>query len=200
MERNFLDALKHRRTIYGLSNDIQVTVDELKQLIESALLNVPSAFNSQTTRIVLLLSSNHKEFWEITKAVLKEIAPAASFSKTEEKINTSFAAGYGTILFYEDMEAVEGMQKSFPTYSERFPVWSEHTSAMHQLTIWTMLEDKGLGASLQHYNPIIDERVAKRWGINPKWKLIAQMPFGKPTVEPGEKSREPIEKRFLIFD
>ena len=37
------------------------------------------------------------------------------------------------------------------------------------------------GASLQHYNPLIDEAVAKQWHINPNWKLIAEMPFGTST-------------------
>ena len=44
---------------------------------------------------------------------------------------------------------------------------AQQTSAMHQLAIWTMLEDAGFGASLQHYNPLIDEAVAKQWHINP---------------------------------
>ena len=42
-------------------------------------------------------------------------------------------------------------------------------------------KDAGFGASLQHYNPLIDEAVAKQWHINPNWKLIAEMPFGTST-------------------
>ena len=71
--------------------------------------------------------------------------------------------------------------------------------AMHQLAIWTMLEDAGFGASLQHYNPLIDEAVAKQWHINPNWKLIAEMPFGTSTQEPGEKQFAPLEERILVF-
>lgn len=50
-----------------------------------------------------------------------------------------------------------------------------------------MLEDTGLGASLQHYNPLIDDEVRKRWSLPREWKLIAQMPFGTPAGEPGER-------------
>ena len=92
-----------------------------------------------------------------------------------------------TILFFEDRSIVEGLQKQFPTYHENFPTWSQHTSAMHQLAIWTMLEDKGLGASLQHYNPLIDEDVRSTWHLPETWQLIAQMPFGTPVAEPGGK-------------
>lgn len=198
MSRNFIEAIKNRRSIYGLSDDIPVTDQEIKEILETALYNLPSSFNSQTTRLVLLLKDNHKELWEITKSILKSRISADRFEQTEIKINSCFQAGYGTILFYEDMEIVEGFQTSFPSYSDRFPVWSEHTSAIHQFAIWTMLEDAGLGASLQHYNPLIDEEVAKRWEINPKWKLIAQMPFGKPIVPPAEKTHEALEKRLII--
>ena len=70
---------------------------------------------------------------------------------------------------------------------------------MHQLAVWTMLEEVGFGASLQHYNPLIDAEVASTWGISPKWKLMAEMPFGKPTAAPGEKEFQPLEKRLLVF-
>lgn len=162
-------------------------------------MNVPSAFNSQTTRIVLLLGANHKKVWEITKDELRKIVPVDAFKATEEKINGAFEAGYGTILFFEDQAVVEGLQKQFPLYADNFPVWSQQTSAMHQLAIWTMLEDAGLGASLQHYNPLIDKGVAKEWNINPNWKLIAEMPFGTPVKEPGEKQFAPLEERILVF-
>lgn len=198
MERNFVEAIKHRRSIYGLSDDISLTDQEIEQIVETALKHAPSSFNSQSTRLVVLLKDNHKELWDITKAILKAIVSPEQYEATEAKINGCFRAGYGTVLFYEDQEVVEGLQAAFPSYSERFPVWSEHASAISQFVIWTMLEDAGLGASLQHYNPLIDEAIAKRWDINPKWKLIAQLPFGKPTVEAGEKTFEPIEKRLIV--
>lgn len=199
MERTFKEAIKHRRSHYELDEKIAVSDNTIKEIIEVALLNLPSAFNSQTTRIVLLLQENHKNFWEITKKILKNITSEEAFIKTEQKINSAFAFGYGTILFYEDMEIVESLQEKFPTYSDRFPVWAEHTSAIHQFSIWTMLEDAGLGASLQHYNPIIDSEVASKWGINPNWKLVAQMPFGNPISIPKNKEQAELEDRFIIF-
>lgn len=70
---------------------------------------------------------------------------------------------------------------------------------MLQLVVWTALENEGLGASLQHYNPIIDEEVKKQWNIPESWKLIAQMPFGKPASEPKEKQFQPLEERVKVF-
>ena len=62
-----------------------------------------------------------------------------------------------------------------------------------KLVVWAALEAEGLGASLQHYNPLIDDEVKKEWNIPGNWKLIAQMPFGNPTSPPGEKEFQPLE-------
>ena len=53
---------------------------------------------------------------------------------------------------------------------------------MHQFAIWTMLEDMGLGASLQHYNPLIDDEVRRTWNLPGDWMMIAQMPLVHPPV------------------
>ena len=186
MARSFKEAIQHRRTHYGIGNNSPISDNEIHEIIKTAVTHVPSAFNSQSTRIVLLLGESHKKLWEIVKDTLRKIVPAEAYKATEAKIDNSFEAGYGTVLFFEDTAVVEGLQKQFPSYKENFPVW-------------TMLEDAGFGASLQHYNPLIDEAVAKQWHINPNWKLIAEMPFGTSTQEPGEKQFAPLEERILVF-
>ena len=71
---------------------------------------------------------------------------------------------------------------------------------MLQYIAWTLLETEGFGASLQHYNPLIDEKVKSAWDIPSSWKLIAQMPFGLPTALADKKEFVPIEKRFKAFE
>lgn len=199
MSRNFSDALKNRRSYYALTNKSLISDQEIEEIINFAVTNVPSAFNSQSTRVVLLLGDNHKKVWNITKEILKAKISAEAFVATEAKIDGAFASGYGTVLFFEDMKVVEGLQQAFPSYSDNFPVWSNHTSAMHQLAVWTMLEDAGFGASLQHYNPLIDAEVIKEWNLDSNWKLIAQMPFGVPAQEPGAKEFSPLSERVKVF-
>lgn len=199
MERTFSEALKHRRTIYSIGNNSPVSDEQIENIINLAVKNTPSAFNSQSTRIVLLLGENHKKLWNIVKDILREIVAEGDFKATENKIDSSFASGYGTVLFFEDQSVVRGLQDAFPTYQDKFPVWSQHTAAMHQLVIWTMLEDAGFGASLQHYNPLIDEKVRETWKLPENWELTAQMPFGSPTGEPGTKEFKPLNERIKIF-
>ena len=183
MERKVKDALQHRRSYYELTPESPIDDAKIEEIIHFAIRHIPSAFNSQSTRLVLLLHEQHKAFWEIVKRTLQAIVPAEAFVATEQKIDRSFASGYGTVLYYEDTTVV----------------WSEHTSAMHQLAVWTMLEDAGFGASLQHYNPLIDKEVRERWDLPAAWRLIAQMPFGAPGGEPQEKSFKPWEERIRIF-
>ena len=130
---------------------------------------------------------------------LRQRVPSDKFPSTEAKIN-SFAIGYGTVLFYEDQEVVKGLQEQFPSYAENFPIWSNHSSGMLQHVVWTGLEESGLGASLQHYNPIIDDEVRKQFKVPESWKLIAQMPFGNPTAKPAPAEYDDIEKRIKVFN
>lgn len=199
MQKSFEEALKARRTYYSIGNSPSVSDEEIQRIVETAVKHVPSAFNSQSTRIVLLLGDNHRKLWQIVKDTLQKIVPAEAFAATEQKIDNCFAAGYGSVLYYEDQDVVRGLQEAFASYSENFPGWSIQTSAMHQFAIWTMLEDAGFGVSVQHYNPLIDEAVAKAWNIPASWKLISEMPFGNPTGEPGEKEFKPLNERIKIF-
>lgn len=198
MKRTFADAVAHRRSYYAINNLSPISDEEIQKIVEFAVLNTPSAFNSQTARIVILLEENHQRVWNITMETLRKIVPADNFEPTEIKIK-SFAAGHGTILFFEEELIVESLMKKFPLYAENFKTWSTQSSAMHQFVIWTMLEDAGLGASLQHYNELIAHDVQTEWSLPPSWKLIAQMPFGSPINGPGEKSAEPLESRVLTF-
>lgn len=199
MKRTFEEALANRRSYYNLSNDSPVADEEIVHIIHEAVKHVPSAYNSQSTRIVLLLHDEHKKLWEIVKSILKMMLTNEIFAKTEKKINTSFANGYGTVLFFEDTSVVDKFTETYPLYSQNFKTWSQHTSAMHQFTIWTMLEDLGFGASLQHYNPLIDEEVKRTWHLPKEWLLIAQMPFGMPLSPPGDKKMKPLEERVKVF-
>ncbi len=198
MNKSLRDAIEHRRTCYTITDKSPVSDEKIEEILDFAILNVPSAFNSQSTRLVLLLNDNHKRLWQITKENLRKILPAEAFPPTELKIN-SFEAGYGTILFYEDQSVVKGLQEKFPPYEDNFPVWSNHSSAMHQYTVWMLLGEMGFGVSLQHYNPLIDEDVQKEWNISHDWKLIAEMPFGLPTAPPSRKDFLPVKDRIRIF-
>lgn len=198
MSMAFLEAVKQRRSYYGLSKERIVSVERIEQIVLDAVKHTPSAFNSQSARVVVLFDRQSDKLWEITKETLRAIVPADKFPQTEERLN-GFANGYGTMLFFEDQSVIENLQQQYALYSDQFPVWSNQSSGMLQFVVWAALEQEGLGASLQHYNPLIDEQVAHTWNLPRDWKLIAQMPFGKPISSPEYKQFQPLEERIRIF-
>lgn len=197
-DMSFSKAMETRRSTYSLKTSLSISDEELENLIAHAVKHVPSAFNSQSTRIVLLLNDKNEKFWENTKAILKETMGAdRDFEPTRQKID-NFKHSYGTILFYEDQDVVSGLQEQMPSYSENFAIWSNQTNAMHQYAIWTALATKGIGATLQHYNPLVDEVTYNDFEVPRSWNLVAQMPFGDVREQAGEKEFKPVEDRFLI--
>ncbi|HEE9032458.1 nitroreductase family protein [Bacillus cereus] len=194
MTKDFYTALKERRTYYGINKEVQVSDEKIKEIVEFAVKYTPSAFNSQTARLVVLFGEAHDKLWDITTEILRKVVGDGDFSGTQQKMD-SFKAGYGTVLFFEDEAIVKSLQEKFAAYAENFPIWSHQASGMHQLVVWTGLEAEGLGVSLQHYNPLIDDEVKQEWNVPANWKLIAQMPFGNPTAAPGEKEFQPLEER-----
>ncbi len=198
MSKDFYVALTDRRSVYGISKEKMVSNERIQEIIETAVKHTPSSFNSQSARVLVLLGEHQDKLWDITKETLRKIVPADAFATTEEKIN-SFKAGYGTVLFFEDESVIQQLQSSYALYKDNFPIWSQQSSGMLQFVVWTGLEAEGFGASLQHYGSLIEDQVAKQWNVPPTWKLIAQLPFGKPTITPAAKEFKPLEDRVKIF-
>lgn len=198
MAKDFYTALQERRSIYGISKETIVSDERIEEIVTTAVKHTPSSFNSQSARVLVLLGEHQNKLWDITKETLRKIIPEDKFAPTEEKIN-SFQGGYGTVLFFEDQSIIEQLQSNFALYKDNFPIWSQQSSGMLQFVVWTALEAEGFGATLQHYSPLIDDAVNKEWNVPTTWKLIAQMPFGKPTAAPGDKEFKPLEDRVKIF-
>jgi uncharacterized protein len=198
MQKNFYDAIKDRRSIYAISDETTIPDERIIEIVGHSVQNVPCAFNSQSAKVVVLLGENHKKLWSITMETLRKVVPAENFAPTESKI-FSFAAGYGTVLYFDDTSVTNHLAEQFSLYKDNFPVWAQQANGMLQFAVWTSLEIEGLGATLQHYNPLIDDVVKANWKLPQSWKLIAEMPFGKPVAAPDAKEFVPLEERMLIF-
>lgn len=193
------DFFKRRRSFYRLNRDVTVTDEELVKAVHFVVMHTPSAFNSQSSRLVLLLGESHERFWNIVCENISKLVSHSAFEKSRKKIETSFANGYGTVLFFEDTLVVEELKKNYPLYSVAIPVYSQQTSAMHQFALWLLLSDFKLGASLQHYGELVEEDVKRAFSLPETWHLVAQMPFGNPLDTPSEKSFIPVEERVMVF-
>ena len=199
MSNQFLDLITKRRTIYAIGKNTAQTPEYLTDLIQNAIKQSPSSFNSQSSRAVILFNDASEKFWTLVADKLKAYAKdEESAAKTTAKM-ASFAAGVGTVLFFEDQDVVSGLQEQFSSYADNFPIWAEHSTAIAQFAVWTALHIEGLGASLQHYNPIVDQEVHAEWSIPSNWKLRAQLVFGSVEGEAKDKSYMDDAARFKVF-
>ena len=180
---------QNRRSVYALGKNLPISEQEALEIIDNAVKYSPSAFNSQTAHVVVLLGENHQKLWDITFGELEKFLPnEEAKAATKGKID-SFAEAYGTILFFEDHDVVKGLQEQFPAYADNFPIWSEQSTGIASFAVWNALADAGVGANIQHYNPVINEKVAAEWNIPANLVLRAQMPFGEKLQEAA-----PIER------
>ena len=171
IEKNtVLNAISQRRTHYAISKNSPIPEEKVTEIIKTAVKYVPTAFNSQTHRAIVLFGNENQKLWDITKDELRKIVPAENFSSTEEKIN-GFQNSFGTVLYFEENSIVKGLAEQFPFYAHNFPIWNE----------------------------VIADEVNKAWDIPGTWRLVAQMPFGTPVAEPGEKAYPDAEAFVKIY-
>lgn len=198
MSKNFYEAVENRRSIYAISNEQVISEERIEEIVEEAIKHAPTSFNSQSGRVVVLFGEQNQALWNITKETLRKMVPVEKFGETEQKMN-AFSAGSGTILFFEDQQVVKALQEQFSSYADKFPDYSLQSSGILQYIVWTALSLEGLGASLQHYQPLIDDEVKAKWNLPANWDLVAQMPFGKPLAPAGDKEFESIDARLKVF-
>ena len=191
-------AFDERRSIYALGNELPVEPQAIVNMAERVLLHTPSAFNSQSSRLVVLFGAEHQKLWDIAEEKLRVAVSDGDFSGSKQKLD-GFRASAGTVLFYEDKNVTESLQEQFALYADRFPVWAQQTSAMHQYAMWTELRTLNVGANLQHYNPLVDEDATKAFSIPDSWELVAQMPFGNIVEPAGEKTYQPVNERMKVL-
>ncbi len=187
-----------RRSIYALNDQLPLSPLALSEVIEEVVLNTPSAFNSQSSRLVVLLGPEHQKFWALVENALRKVVPPENFDATAVKLD-GFRAGAGTVLFFEDELVIRELQERFPLYAASFPLYAEQTNAMHQYALWTALADNDIGANLQHYNPLVDAEVQKLWQLPSTWTLKAQLVFGGIKAPAGEKEFKPLNERLKFF-
>lgn len=58
---SFIEAIQNRRSIYPLTNKSPIPDSRVQELVTEAIKHVPSSFNSQSTRIVVLFNGEHEK-------------------------------------------------------------------------------------------------------------------------------------------
>ncbi len=195
---NFLEAVENRRSRYAIDAEVTIGKEEIINIVQRSVKHAPSAFNIQSAKAVVLFEKESDRLWDLVADAMRGILPESALENTLAKLD-SFKAGYGTILFFDDTALTESLEKEFPAYAKNFRPWAEQANGIVQYIVWTALSEVGLGATLQHYSELIEDKVKESWNLPSAWRLIAQMPFGRPTAPANEKEFAPIDERVKIF-
>ncbi|KAF8899483.1 nitroreductase [Gymnopilus junonius] len=194
-EVSFLEAIKIRRSTLTLAKESPISDERIVHVVKHAIKYAPSPFHVQSCRAIVLFGAEHDKLWGLGLKRAKKLMPPEVFARSEPKIQ-EYKAAYGTVLFFEDTEAVKKFPQHLQDLIAQFPEWNEHSNGMNQFIVWTALATEGLGCNLQHYQQMIGKDVVEAWNVPQTWSLRAQLVFGKATGPP----RGGINKEFAPFD
>lgn len=194
----FLEAVENRRSRYAIDREVALSKQEILNIVQTSVKHAPSAFNVQSPKAVVLFGEENDKVWDFVADAMKGFMEGDALQATLDKLN-GFKAGFGTVLFFDDTAKTEALEQQFPTYAKNFKPWAEQANGIAQYVVWTALSEAGLGANIQHYSELIEERVKSSWNLPSSWKMIAQMPFGRPYAPAGEKAFEAIDERVKVF-
>lgn len=185
------ESLQTRRSFYQLNKDLPLSQDQVIYLLEDLLELVPDAFNMKSSKVLLAFGQSHDQVWD-------QVYASFNGKVARDKID-SFKAAAGTILYFIDQDIVDQMKKDYPVYAHNMDDWAQQASGMLQINVWTALAELGVGANIQHYNPLIDRDIKKLFQVPDSYKLVAQMPFGGIEEDPPAKEKDYPFNRIQIF-
>lgn len=99
-----VDLAKNRRTIYKLGKTSPVSDSQIEELVNAAITHVPSSFNTQSTRLLVLLHQEHEKLWDIVIDMFGELVKTGAVPEELWKNQTlpklkGMQAGVGTVCF-----------------------------------------------------------------------------------------------------
>lgn len=99
-----IELAKGRRTIYQLGKNSPVSDAKIEELVNAAILNVPSSFNTQSTRLLVLLHQEHEKMWDLVIAKFEELVKSGTVPEEVWKKQTlpkllGMKGAVGTVSF-----------------------------------------------------------------------------------------------------
>ncbi|CCH58306.1 hypothetical protein TBLA_0A05130 [Henningerozyma blattae CBS 6284] len=140
----YLKPIAERRTVYNLRPQLPsgITVDVLQESVHTIIKNVPTHFNCQLNRTIILTGDAHKKVWN---SVAKDTNGARRPVAVRDK-------AFDSIIFFVDEAVTKKLQKEYPAHPDLLPLFGEQVSGATQIQSWTMIEAMGIGANLQNFN------------------------------------------------
>jgi nitroreductase len=98
----FLSAISSRRSRYALTNKSPISDSQIEEIIAFAIKHVPSPFNVQSARAVILLREQHEKLWDIGDRALQEELPPAGYTALAPKV-AGLRGAYGSVCIHPNL-------------------------------------------------------------------------------------------------
>ena len=192
----YTDLQAKRRSTYVTGKNTDLSQEEISRAIREAAKNVPTAFNSQTSRLVVVFDDANERVWKEIYNVQKDVLDEATWGMMGPVIEGA-GQGVGTILFFEDRDAVK---ENIPADEHRQNLYKQDNSSNHQYAAWLTLAELGLGGTLQHFNigyeEGFDKVIRDLLDLPESYEMIAQMPFG--SIEQEYEAKDYIDSHIQV--
>lgn len=179
------DLLAQRRSIRRLAGGV-LAPDTIARL-QDAVVRTPSAFGVTPWQIVIL--HEHRDaFWDEVAAAFRDGLEGERLQRYLGRLE-GFRSGAGVILIYEDLAARPTLHQNWGLSEQTAHDFVHQGLGMLQLAIWLVLTEVGLVASIQHWDWLIQNRVAALLDLpTERYQLISVLPIG----EPAEPARDTL--------
>jgi len=175
--------LAQRRSIRRLAGG--ALSPEIVARLQDAVARTPSAFGVTPWQIVIL-QEQRDAFWDEVAAAFRDGLEGDRLERYLNRLD-GFRPGAGVILIYEDLAARPALHQNWGLSEQTAHDFVQQGLGMLQLAIWLVLTEEGLVTSLQHWDWLIQDRMATLLELpSERYQLISVLPVG----EPAEPARD----------
>jgi predicted oxidoreductase (fatty acid repression mutant protein) len=188
--------LAQRRSIRRLAGGA-LSPDTLAR-VQDAVVRTPSAFGVTPWQVVIL-QEQRDAFWDEVAAAFRDGLDGDRLERYLGRLE-GFRAGAGVILIYEDLAARPALHQNWGLSEQTAHDFVHQGLGMLQLGIWLVLTEDGLVTSLQHWDWLIQDRIAALLDLpTERYQLISVLPIGQP-AEPARDTPPVDPSQVLRID
>ena len=161
---------------------------QLRARLAEAVRLTPAAYNLPPWRLVLL-HERRAAFWDLFAAAVDERLDGERRERYHERIG-GFRDGVAVAVFFEDTTVAARIAQAWQIGERQADAFVQQGIGMAQLSLWLALTAEGLVTSLQHWDWLLEDRLAAFVGAPEGFKLAAVMPIGY-AAEPARTVERP---------
>jgi predicted oxidoreductase (fatty acid repression mutant protein) len=189
--RELLSLLERRRSIRRLRPG-PFTL-EIKERLLTAIALTPAAFNQPPWHVVLI-HELREAFWAVVERGFRDNLEGDRLKRYLDRLD-GFRPGVAIALVFEDRSVRPLLRDGWQISDEQAGSFVQQGLGMLQLSIWLGLTADGLVTSLQHWDWLLEEQIARFVGLSrERYRLAAALPIGYPDEPPRELDRITVER------